>query len=167
MEFELDASTVAAMPCPPLPVLVTGADSQEEKAFPSHTIMKSILHRMSQRTDDSEKIDYTVRLKAIAETLFATIDTQGEHITTQQAYEAFCTYMRQVLLASRPVHPDIRFLPLEHTCKGDTMHKATCDHMRAQDFLFGEQDPCSIVLYEEMEYSDLVVLYTQRILSGK
>ena len=40
IDFEIEASVVAGIPCPPLPIVVKGAYENEERAFPSHFIIQ-------------------------------------------------------------------------------------------------------------------------------
>ena len=165
MEFELEASVVAAIPCPPLPIVVFGADSNDQRAFPSHSIVKSVFHNMSKHSSMMAKTRHRVALAMAEQTLFKSIDKLGDSITNEEAYGVFRTYMYDILLASPCVHPDIRFFPLEYTSKGDIIHQSVCDHAKAQDLLYNNTVP--ITAYSEMEYPDLILMYAKRILYAK
>ena len=167
IEFEIEASVVAAIPCPPLPMVVKGAYENEERAFPSYSIVKSVFHNMSKNTHPLVKMRHQLALRKAEQNLFETIDTLGESMSAQEAYTSFCVYMRDILLASPNVYPDIRFYPLEYTSKGDTIHRSVCDHVKAQDILFNKKEKYTTIEYTEMQYDELVLLYAKRILHSE
>ena len=93
MEFELEASVVAAIPCPPLPIVVFGIDSNDKRAFPSHSIVKSVFHNMSKHSSMMAKTRHKLELSKAEKTLFESIDKLGERMTNDEAYTVFCKYM--------------------------------------------------------------------------
>ena len=167
MEFEIEASVVAAIPCPTLPIVVNGAYENEARAFPSHSIVKSDFHHMSKNTHPFVKMRHQSALCKAEQKLFETIDTMGESMSAPEAYTSFCIYMCDILLASPKVYPDICFYPLEYTSKGDTIHRSVCDHVKAQDILFNKKEKYTTIEYTEMQYDELVLLYAKRILHSE
>lgn len=155
---------VAALPCPPLGVTGTLEQHGCDVVFTSHGFMMHVLLHTAYKCHTDVRTRHSEVMREAESALFAEIDTLQMPLYPPDAYIAFCRYMRNVLLASPWVHADIRFVPLESICVGDEVHKATCDHTRAHDVLYGDHG--HTISYETKDYTWLVARYAYRIRNG-
>lgn len=151
---------VAALPCPPLGMTGTREEYGTDITFTSHAFMMNVLLHTAYKCNADVQARHTDMMRDAERKLLVEIDSLQLPLYPPDAYAAFCCYMRGILHASPWVHADTRFTPLEHVCRGDVVHRSTCDHARAHDVLYGERGRSD---YENKDYMCLVACYAYRI----
>ena len=78
-----------------------------------------------------------------------------------------CAYTMQHIAAYLPQGappPSMRFLPLNHPCKGDRTHKAMCDYMAAQARILELPDGTCAENWLRYEYFDMLQFARHRLI---
>ena len=85
-------------------------------------------------------------------------------------YGLYCQYTRDHIATYLPPGappPDLRFLPLESTCKGDRIHKAMRDYMAGQARILQLPDGACAENWLRYEYADMLLFARSRLLDEK
>lgn len=151
--YERANMIVAAVPCPPLPMLGTKQVDGEDTVFISHDLLRvTFLNIISYADEEEQRRHVVATAQADAELVEAICAGDDE-------YASFCTYMRKILQTHTAVCNDIRFKPLDYVAIGDKVHKSTCSHIRGHDHMYkltGRNYDC-------MRYRDLIRIYADRL----
>ena len=131
--------------------------------FTSHVFLMNVLLHTAYKCCEDVRARHTAMMYEAHHELLRAVDALQLPLYPPEAYTVFCDYMRKVLLASPWVHADIRFVPLDHVSRGDSVHRVTCGHARAHDVLFGGAGDHSGRDYDGKDYANLVALYAYRI----
>eukprot|EP00961_Rhodomonas_salina_P294241 3934405-Rhodomonas_salina.6 len=162
---EIAAMIVAAMPCPPLP-LVGGQseDDGDDRVLSSHNLFRQILLHLSYHTPAQARTQHMDLMQKAELELFASLDALEQPLCPKQVYTTYCTFMRAVLTSSPFVNQDVRFSPMCDVVKGDTVHCSVCDHAKAQDVIYEEDNA---VDYSSTDYRAIVMQYAYRAVACK
>eukprot|EP00961_Rhodomonas_salina_P014343 192657-Rhodomonas_salina.5 len=156
--LEIANMVVAHIPCPPLPMIGVNEESGEETMFNSHSRFSANLTNVWKRCDVEVQTRYTDYIQSSVEVLANKLKCS---LTTGSDYDIFCDFMRGILKVHPLMGPDIRFYPLSHVSKGDSVHRAAVDHVRSQTVLFSLSD--DFTCGSDSEYSTIVKVYGDRI----
>lgn len=181
---EIRSMTLAVLPCPPLPIMVSKVSADESNTTCGGTIGNShdlIGHLMNIRSAVGQSQVDRRRLEAqkVAHdslvSKFDALDTSNG-MPLDVAFQYFCEFTRDYVAAFMDgsegptargnVPPDLRMCNPSSVCNGDPVHRAAVEFARAQDLIFGSCDvsPGRSVDRGLMSYSDLVLLSAWRIL---
>lgn len=137
---------VAALPSPPLPIIVSQQMADELTFVQPDTVHASshdliaflLVDAMERKNKDADERRFVMQ-KAAHDRFIADIAEDK-----LKPYEIFCNYTRRYI--STFVHcvgikvPDIRFADEDDVCNGDHVHFAICHYLSGQDLLCGETD---------------------------
>lgn len=151
--YERANMVVAAVPCPPLPMLGTKGEDCEDAVFSSHDLLRTTFINIMTCADEAE------RRRHIEATEQADADLSRAIREGADPYDAFCAYMRKLLQVHAAVGEDIRFKPSDYVAIGDRVHKSTCSHMRGHDHMYQLKGTG----YDAMRYEDLIHIYAERV----
>jgi hypothetical protein len=136
---EMRAMILAALPLPPLPVMLRrveeGSVLGDEILQTSHDIISNLLVHACARRSDADNARRREAQTRILRDLLAALGKDG----IQPPLALYATYseftLRHVatyLGAGDGPLPEMRILPLQHVCKGDIVHLRMCDYMAGQ-----------------------------------
>ena len=146
---------LAVFPCPPLPLIGLQNRAGDEcdllvgTDFSSHDLIAQFMQlAMRLGTDDQHaqrRIQQTECLQRYITSMQGVIDPDTMVCDVPRAYEAMCTYTRDHIMSyvqwccNANASMDIRFIPYQNVCTGDTVQMRTVDHARAQARLYRTQ----------------------------
>ncbi len=140
---ELRAMILAALPYPPLPIMLRrfedGNRLGSEVLQTSHDILSNLLTEACVKCTVKENVERQERQRTLLREFLAELVKDGLQAPPQH-YQTLCkytqlhiaTYMRE----GAPV-PEMRLMPFDHVCKGDYVHVRMCDYMAAQARILG------------------------------
>lgn len=134
---EMVAIVVAALPCPPLPMIGELVEGGGERMFDSHTLLRAVLLDTSYASSKEQQDAHLEAMTQAEQRCIAALDALELPLWPPHAYAVFCEYVRALLAASRTVGRDVRMLPLDHVCRNDVVHQRTCDHAAAHRVMYG------------------------------
>jgi len=160
---------MCCIPAVPMPMLMNkciidecGLVCTEEAVGNSHDLIAKLMDTAAQTSSGAEAVHKERRVKqeAAFKRLIDSVDAgKGQAFTVDYYYSAFAEFTRsyiQAYLMGGTDH-DIRFLPPCRVCKGDPIHKAAGDFVRAQAIMSGKggQD----LQWSHMEYAEIVMYF--------
>jgi len=134
--MEQVAMYMAALPCPPLPLIV-----QQEQAedFPktcyknSHDLIASLLLLTMSHGDARLNEERKAKQLELTDRLLQTLGAAKQDIG--KAYEAFSEFTSGYICAFANIDVSVSFMPMDHVTEGDCVHKACCSWHRAQEVI--------------------------------
>jgi hypothetical protein len=153
--MDLVAGTVAASPCPPLPLLINRTDTKTGKDVPGfasshHILMEAMTHAMARDNPKENKIR-EIRQTELTNILLAEFCNKLN--TPLKLYDACTTFTRNYLHSFIPHRtvPDARFAHYEDvscdTYTKNHMVRSCCEHL------------AGLIFYDkggEIEYDDIL-----------
>jgi len=127
---------MAALPCPPMPLIVSqeSADDLPKEAYSnSHDLIATLLRFVI--TYEEPTLHKQRREKQ--EELTAALLTKRKEANQDlgKAYSAFSEFTSGYICAFANIDVCVKFMPLDHVQKDDVVHKACCSWHRAQEVL--------------------------------
>lgn len=117
---EIRAMTMAAFPCPPLPV---------ERGSSSHDLIAFLIDVAARRNMPAEN----TRRKELQEQITA---AYLEELVNSEPFDAMTKFTRNYALSYTPNAHDIRFNPFDTMCP--MLHEQVCSWLAAQHILDGD-----------------------------
>jgi hypothetical protein len=168
---EMRAMILAALPYPPLPVLLRRLEDGNalggEVLQTSHDIISTLLADACAKATVS---DNEARRECQMETLRGLLSALGQDglQAPPDLYSTYCDFtarhIASYLGGGADALPEIRFLPLEHVCKGDAAHRRTCDYMAAQARLLDLGEGYAAQDWMRCEYAQMLTIARNRLL---
>lgn len=170
--MELRAMILAALPYPPIPVVLRTIDEdnrlEDYVVQTTHDILSHLLedacvrHTVSQNKS-RQKLQQSVLRQFLEELVKDGLQSVPD------LYKTFCkfsnmhigTYLCSVS-SSRPL-PEVRFEPLHSVCKGDPVHVSMCQYMAGQARLLELSAGLCAQDWMCREYADMLVIARDRI----
>lgn len=175
---ELRSMLLSVHPCPPLPQIANNNAQNAERVFSSHDFLATAIDRMLIQPDvlrDTNRRDNQLLLcKNLYLTLQHTLADKecavGKECTDRAAavYGILTCFARnyvKLYFDKNAKDLDIRFMPLDYVCKGNTVHMLACSHLRAYRIMKGIE-PTSDSQFEECSYSTVIVLFATEYVAG-
>jgi hypothetical protein len=167
---ELRSMLLAVHCCPPLPQLALGGLNKEDRVFSSHDFLATCIDRMLIQKNAELDTERRANQFTLTEKLFSDLKIQCGDVNVkpnpETVYETFTTFSREhACLYFKPEHRsslDIRFKPLDHVCRQDHIHLATCSHLRAYRIMRQIQ-PKHEKQFEKLNYKNLLVAFAREI----
>jgi hypothetical protein len=170
---ELRSMLLSVHPCPPLPQIAGNNAGSCERVFSSHDFLATAIDRMLIQPDvlrDTDRRDNQLALcKELSLTLKHVLDGK-EHADKPEAVYSLLTcfargYVKLYFDKKQAESLDIRFKPLDHVCKGNTVHMLACSHLRAYRIMKGVE-PSSDSQFEDLSYSHVLMAFAKEIVEG-
>jgi hypothetical protein len=131
---ELRAMILCTLPYPPLPVTAKRFEDNklgDTAVISSHDIISNLLEAACVKNKTGENSDRLGRQQAIMQDLLRELqDTQEP----EKLYNIYCRQTAAHISSYYPVGaaPELRFMPIDYCCRGDTVHTHLCQYMAAQ-----------------------------------
>lgn len=152
--YERAGCIVAAVPCPPLPMVGVNFEG-EEVVFSSHDLLRTMFLNILMCADVETRQVHLLETQHVEEKMYNDLE-QG----CVCVYSVFCSYVRGLMQVHKATHPDIRFKEVDYISVGDKIHQKACSHLRGQDHMYNFSSAC----YDKVPYSDLLNIYASRII---
>lgn len=151
------AIILSMLPYPPLPVMGKRFEENRlgsEMVISSHDIISHLLEVacVHDKHDDNQK-----RLQR-QRTVMSTLETELKGTKDPRAlYAIYCKNTAAHIACYYPEScaPELRFMPLDHCCRGDSVHRLFCDYMAAQSVIM--QRTASPVEWQSFDFPSLLV----------
>jgi hypothetical protein len=165
---EIRAMILAALPYPPLPILLPKLDASGEDVLQtSHDLISMLLRESCAKRTVSENQARMQRQQAALAGFMR--DLGGEACASPvELYRIYCAYTMHHIATYLPPGappPALRFLPLDHPCKGDKTHRAMCDYMAAQARILELPDGQCAENWLRYEYFDMLLFARGRLIN--
>lgn len=153
--MEQVAMYMAALPCPPLPLIVKQAISEDEDKEcykNSHDLIATLLlGAMSQgnctlnekRKEKQLQLTNTLLQKLQAVASAKESGSSSSSSCLDQAYTACSEFTAGYVCAFMNLDVAVSFMPLDHVQRGDVVHKACCSWHKAQEIILAGASPSS------------------------
>ena len=142
--MEQVAMYMAALPCPPMPLLVKQEIEDEDEDYPSecyknsHDLIASLLliamHHGDTQLNEHRKAKQTELTKKLLSTL-QNLPTENEQDAVQIAYTAFSEFTSGYICAFANIDVSVSFMPMDYVVQNDCVHKACCSWHKAQEVI--------------------------------
>jgi hypothetical protein len=141
--MEQVAMYMAALPCPPMPLMIAVDKEDDDTKLPSycnsHDFIASLL--LTAMANGNEKLNKERKAKQIEMT--DKLLTQMKNLTkeedaVQSAYTYFSEFTAGYICAFANIDVGVTFLPLADVGMEDNVHKACCSWNRAQSIILKE-----------------------------
>eukprot|EP00961_Rhodomonas_salina_P291945 3932480-Rhodomonas_salina.1 len=134
---EIVAIVVAALPCPPLPMVGELGTRAGEHMFDSHSLLRAVMLDIAYASSPDQQDAHQQAMAQAEQECISSLDELELPLWPPHAYAAFCRYVRALLASSRTIGRDVRMLPLDHVCRSDVVHQRACDHAAAHRVMYG------------------------------
>ena len=174
MSHEIRAMVLLTLPYPPLPVLATRIETDDERLLEddaasvttTHTLIAKGLTESMLRNDQDANDERRDRQKAVFQEFLHAMATEGFSTKDpERLYFIYCRFSLQHIATYFPEgHPiDIRFPPLSYMVKGDRGHTKLAEYMAAQSVFFEDQPPIPRDQFLNRELGDLLFQLRDRL----
>ena len=167
--MEQVAMYMAALPCPPMP-LVVDQEEEDRKYTNSHDLIAYLLllamSQRNQRLNEERK----VKQKELTEKLLGQL--QGKDLQWQEAYCAFSEFTAGYICAFANINVLVSFMPADYVQRHDCVHKACCSWHKAQEIILhkgaGSDENSSMqerlmhMDFSHLSYGQLLQLHCKR-----
>ena len=168
---EIRAMILAAIPYPPLPVEAKRFDEDGNKLgdstiITSHDILSNLLEQASVRdTADTHKSRKARQMDVLRSFMNALV--KDGMLKPDALYKVYCEHTHSHISTYYPTghQPELKFFPLEHVSKGDTVHMRMCDWMAAQSLLLEMKDRLTGADWCPRHYPELLDAARLRLVS--
>jgi len=130
------AMYMAALPCPPLPLIVSqesAEDLPKETYKNSHDLIATLLAFVMMHADPNLNQKRMEKQMELTDTLLKKL--RESHHDLNKSYTAFSEFTAGYICAFANIDVCVKFMPLSHVTKDDPVHKACCSWHRAQEVL--------------------------------
>jgi hypothetical protein len=164
---EIRAMILAALPYPPLPILLPKLHASGEDILQtSHDLISMLLRHSCAKGSASENKARQQRQQAVLAGFMRRVSSEA-CASPPELYRAYCEYTMHHIATYLPngERPALRFLPLDHPCKGDKTHKTMCDYMAAQARILELPDGECAENWLRYEYFDMLLHARSRLIN--
>ena len=167
---EIRGMILAALPYPPLPVMLKGMDEEnrltDERVVNSHDIIAQMINVAACRQDKKANGDRKMRQGLVLSGFIADLVKDGV-VSVEKLYEILCRRTQEHVSTYLPENCSsmsaICFLPSKSVCKGDSVHAKMCDYMAAQAVLLDLKTGNTSADWSSVEYEDMLLAAKERI----
>ena len=170
MVMEQVAMYMAALPCPPMPLMVlapeTDTPQRKQRAYcNSHDFIASLL--LTAMAHGNTKLNEERKAKQVelTEKLLKQMGSLKE-LDVDQAYAYFSEFTAGYICAFANIDVGVTFLPLNDVESKDNVHKACCSWNRAQSIILKEESTTTNESFEKMTFRDLLLLHCHRFMNN-
>lgn len=167
---EIRAMILVCLPYPPLPTLFSRVSGEGDPVLQtSHDLIARLLRDAAQRCTHEENKARQRKQQTVLTRFMKRLATQDSEAPVA-LYGLYCQYTRDHIATYLPEGappPDLRFLPLESTCKGDKVHKAMCDYVAGQSRILKLRDGDCADNWLRYEYTDMMLRARSHLLEEK
>jgi len=164
---EIRAMILAALPYPPLPILLPKLHASGEDILQtSHDLISMLLRESCAKRTASENKARQQRQQAVLAGFMRSVTSEA-CASPPELYRVYCEYTMHHIATYLPPgapQPVLRFLPLDHPCKGDKTHKTMCDYMAAQARILELPDGECAENWLRYEYFDMLLHARSRLI---
>ena len=161
---------LAALPYPPLPIMLRrledGNALGDEILQTSHDIISNMLVQSCAKGSAAENANRRKFQVAVLQDLLRAISDNGLQ-APPELYRTYCEFtarhIASYILGEGVCRPEMRFLPLEHACKGDVVHLRMCDYMAGQARLLNLDEGFAAQDWLSYEYSHMLCIARNRL----
>jgi hypothetical protein len=125
------AMYMAALPCPPLPLIVTRHG--KESYANSHDLIASLLVGAMSMNDDGLNAQRKSKQVELIDRLLQNIRAAGGNL--DRAYSAFSEFTAGYICAFINIDVSVSFMPLDRVERNDSVHSVCCSWHRAQEVI--------------------------------
>jgi hypothetical protein len=166
---ELRAMILAALPYPPLPVMLRrfedGNRLGSDVLQTSHDILSNLLTEACAKYTVRENKERQLRQQSVLREFLAEIVKDGLQ-APPQLYNTLCKYTQlhiATYLCEGIAIPEVRLMPFEHVCKGDYVHGRMCDYIAAQARILELQGGLCADDWRSSEYFQMLLVARDRL----
>jgi hypothetical protein len=173
MSEEIRAMVLLTLPYPPLPVLITRIETDDERLYEderslttTHTLIAKGLTECMARNDQSDNEERSLRQKRVFQEFLHTMAQEGFATTDpEKLYLIYCRYsLQHIATYFPPGHPvDFRIPPLSHITRRDKVHTKLAEYMAAQSVFFEDQPRIPRDDFLNLEPSELLFQLRARL----
>lgn len=167
---EIRAMVLLTLPYPPLPVLATRLEQdddrlQEDTLITSHTLVARGLNEAVIRNDSRENNERKTRQLAVFRTFLHAMATEGFFCDPERLYLIYCRFTLDHIATYFPSgYPvDVRFEPLSSIVRGDRAHVKLAEYMASQSIYFEDTVPVPREHYLKQDYHELLRMCRDRL----
>ena len=167
---EIRSMLLSVYPCPPLPQMAN-SDSHRS-VFSSHDFLATAIDRMLIQPDvvrDTQRRDAQLVLcQNLALTLSKALTSEYKD-KSDAVYGLMTCFSRKYVQLyfdnNMAKDLDIRFMPLDHVCRGNSIHMLACSHLRAYRIMKGIEPTCDSQ-FEDLSYSSVLLEFAKECVEG-
>jgi hypothetical protein len=143
--MEQVAMYMAALPCPPLPLIVKQAISEDEDKEcykNSHDLIATLLLGAMSQGNVALNKQRREKQQQLTETLLKKLHASEGQV--DRVYNACSEFTAGYVCAFMNLDVTVSFMPLDRVEQGDSVHKACCSWHKAQEIILAGwcSDPC-------------------------
>ena len=134
--MEQVAMYMAALPCPPLPLIVRQAISEDEDKEcykNSHDLIATLLLGAMGQGNVALNKQRKEKQQQLTETLLRKL--QASEGQVDRVYNACSEFTAGYVCAFMNLDVTVSFMPLDHVVQGDSVHRACCSWHKAQEII--------------------------------
>jgi hypothetical protein len=180
---EIRAMIVAALPCPPMPVMASREVEDEPgcyegKCCSSHDLLAHLMNIACTAATEKQNCTRALLQAGIQEEMFSKVDEwkAGNDASVhamlppaEWSYQLMGDFTRkyvQSYMADPARAQDVRLLPMSDINRTHPVHIRALEFQKAQDLLYGK---CAMITrdYERMSYAELVQVSVARIIESE
>ena len=166
--MEQVAMYMAALPCPPMPLMVSdvvlcepvdkGEKKSEAKYCNSHDFIASMLLNAMFLGDIKLNEQRKIKQVELTDKLLRQMATD-ESVSVEKAYNHFSEFTAGYICAFANIDVGVTFLPLDEVKNNDNVHRACCSWNRAQGIILKEPE---LPPLEQKSFRELLSIHCQR-----
>ena len=161
---EIRSMLLSVLPCPPLPQIANNSSNSCQRVFSSHDFLATAIDRMLIQPDvvrdKNRSTQQLILCKNLAMTMQSLLTKTDKEEKADAVYDLFTcfarNYVKLYLDKESAKFLDIRFMPIDYVCKGNSVHMLACFHLRAYRIMKGIE-PTSKSQFEHLSYSDVLL----------
>ena len=134
--MEQVAMYMSALPCPPLPLVVTqelSEDEERECYKNSHDLIATLLLGAMSQGNTAHNEERKAKQIELTRTLLEKL--KAAEGCAERAYAACAEFTAGYVCAFMRLDVTVRFMPMDHVERGDGVHRAFCSWHRAQEII--------------------------------
>jgi hypothetical protein len=170
---EIRSMLLSVHPCPPLPQIANNSSDSRERVFSSHDFLATAIDRMLIQADVQRDSDRHDKQLLLCENLSLTLKhvlKNDQHMNKGEAVYGLLTcfsrnYVKLYFDQKVANNLDIRFMPFDYVCRGNSVHMLACSHLRAYRIMKGIEPTCDSQ-YEDLCYGDVLLEFANETVQG-
>ena len=170
---ELRSMLLSVHPCPPLPQIANNSSNSSQRVFSSHDFLATAIDRMLIQTDvvrDSKRrkkqLDLCENLFLALRRVLVNDDQMNKGEAVYDLFTCFSRNYAKLYFDEKVAESlDIRFMPFDYVCRGNSVHMLACSHLRAYRIMKGIEPTCNSQ-YEDLCYNDVLLEFAEETVSA-